>query len=302
VVTGAGVATDPTFVDPTPVRVDPVNAYPPEPRQPSFATRLDWRWPQFGLGQFVLTGVQGALAVGAQAIPGELRFNGVNAFDDAIRNALRLDDYEAHLYARDASDVGFVLLFNHRLIDTLLVTWWFHDKGSTAFEMGLLDLQALTFAAGVQQMTAGIAGRERPYGRSECGEGGRERDTTDCLGNNRYRSFFSGHTTLSFTLASLTCMHHAHLPIYGGGAIEAVPCVASMAVASAVSTLRIVADQHYATDVLLGVAFGLASGLSIPYLFAYGQAPLKDAMTSVGLPKDVFIMPTPAGVTAGGLF
>jgi hypothetical protein len=50
------------------------------------------------------------------------------------------------------------------------------------------------------------------------------------------------------------------------------------------------------------MAFGIASGISIPYLFAYGQAPLKEAMTSMGLPKDVFLMPTPGGVTAGGLF
>jgi hypothetical protein len=283
------------------VRVELLPGYPPEPRQASLASRLDWRWPEFSFGQYALTAGQAALALGAQAIPGERRFNGVNPFDDAIRDLLRIDDYEDHLYARDASDVGFVLLLNHRLIDSLFVTWWFHDKGSTAFEMALLDLQALSFAAGVQQMTAGIAGRERPYGRSVC-DGGRESDTTDCLGNNRYRSFFSGHTTLAFTLSSLTCMHHAHLPIYGGGAIEAVPCAASMVVATAVGTLRIVADQHYATDVLLGMAFGIASGISIPYLFAYGQAPLKEAMTSMGLPKDVFLMPTPGGVTAGGLF
>ena len=289
------------------IRVEDALERPPEPRRTppktsSLSAKLEWRWPKFSVAQYGLSIGQALLAVGSQAIPGAPRWTSPNAFDDAARDVLRAKNYDGYLYARDASDAGLVLLVNQQLVDTLFATWWFHDKGSTAFQMALIDVQAVSFSAGINSFVSAVVGRERPYARAVCGEGGREESTTDCQGNNRYRSFFSGHTTAAFTLAALTCVHHANLPIYGGGAIEAVPCVTSMTLATGVALLRVIADQHYMSDIAVGTAFGIASGVGIPYLFHYGQAPIKEAMSSLGLPENVYVMPTPGGVSAGGTF
>lgn len=274
--------------------------------EPSLATRLEWRWPKFTAAEFGVALGMGGLAIGSLAIPPQTTWGagGVsNSFDKAARDALRLRDPEASLYARDASDVGLTLLFNQRFVDSLFVTWWYHDKGSTALQMALIDGQTIAFAAGIQSFTAAIVGRERPYASAICDKSP-EREADDCAGNNRTRSFFSGHSTMAFTLASLTCVHHINLPIYGGGPAEAVPCAATLAVAGGVALLRVVADQHHLTDVMMGAAVGTGIGFGVPYLFHYGwelspeQVP---ALKAAGI-DSLSVVPNPTGFSIGGLF
>lgn len=281
-------------------------AAPRRAAQPSMASRLEWRWPKFTPYQFGISLGQGGLAVASLAIPGQTNWGAggsTNALDGPARDALRITDKEMAYYARDFSDIGLVALLNQRLVDSLFVTWWYHDKGSTALQMALIDLQAISFAAGVQGFVAGIIGRERPYVSSICGASP-EKESDDCAGNNRQRSFFSGHTTLAFTLAGLTCAHHINLPIYGGGAADVVPCVGTMLVAGGVGMLRVASDQHYVTDVMAGAAFGTAVGFSIPYLFHYAWEIKSDenpALKKAGI-DSVSLMPNPTGFSVGGLF
>jgi membrane-associated phospholipid phosphatase len=310
VVTSAGGQAPPT---PTPTLVQPVPAPPPadppppppprrvdtQKRAPSLAKRLSWRWPEFRYYQIGLLAGQVLTAIASVAIPGEERMSARNGFDDAARDALRVKIPEGGRYARDASDVGLVLLINQRFVDNLIVTWWFHDKGSTAWQMTLIDAQTISFSASINSIVAGAAGRERPYSRGYCNDSP-EDESTDCRGNNRFRSFFSGHATAAFTMAALTCVHHAELPLYGGGPAEAVPCVTSLAVASGVSLLRVAADQHYLTDVLTGAAFGVASGVAIPYAFHYAFEQTGD---KAGTNAPAFsIIPTGTGLSITGAF
>lgn len=280
---------------------------PPGPRHVSLkktlATRLEWRWPSFGLPELGLSIGQAALAIGSAFIPEQQHWLATNAFDESARDALRLKGEADRLTARDASDVGVVLLLNQQLIDTLFITWWLHDKGSTAFQMALIDLQTVSFAAGVNGVITGLVGRQRPYPRVDCTQGGIRSETNDCLGPDRYQSFFSGHTTLAFTLASLTCVHHINLPLYGGGAVEAIPCAMAMATASGVGLLRMAGDQHYLSDVLTGAAFGTAVGFALPYLFYYAHSKENPNATLKAMGFESFsIGPSAGGAQMGGLF
>ncbi len=301
-----GTAEPPPLAQPRPAPpLSELEPQPPGPRQlqadmkePSLGSRLSWRFPEFRPYQIGFVIGQVLAAVGSVAIPGAERMKGRNAFDEAARDALRVKIPEGGRYARDASDVGLVLLINQRFVDNLIVTWWFHNKGSTAWQMTLIDVQTVSFSASVNSLVAGSAGRERPYARGYCTESP-EAESTDCTGNNRFRSFFSGHATAAFTLAALTCAHHIELPLYGGGPGEAVPCVASMALASGVSVLRVAADQHYLSDVLTGAAFGTLSGFAVPYAFhyAYDLAADDDAAK-----PPVSVVPTGTGLTVSGAF
>lgn len=304
----------PPIYAPIPLPVTPPEPSNPKPPSPplgprhvslkkSLATRLEWRWPKFGLPELGLSIGQAALAIGSVFIPEQRNWTATNDFDESARSALRLKVEQERLTARDASDVGVVLLLNQQLIDTLFITWWLHDKGSTAFQMALVDLQTVSFASGVNGVITGLVGRQRPYPRVDCKEGGIRSETSDCLGPDRYQSFYSGHTTLAFTLASLTCVHHINLPLYGGGAVEAIPCAMAMATASGVGLLRLAGDQHYLSDVLTGAAFGTAVGFAIPYLFYYAHSKENPNATLKAMGFESFsIGPSAGGAQMGGLF
>ncbi len=307
VVTSAG-QPPPKVVQPLPAPKPKLEPEPPPPgprqpqverKSPSLAARLSWRWPEFRTYQIGIVIGQALAAVGSVAIPGGERMRARNGLDEAARDALRIKIPEGGRYARDASDIGLALLLNQRFVDNLIVTWWFHDKGSTAWQMTLVDVQTISFSAAINSLIAGAAGRERPYARGYCNRSP-EAESTDCLGNNRYRSFFSGHATAAFTMATLTCVHHAELPLYGGGPGEAVPCVTSMALASAVGILRVSADQHYITDVLTGAAFGTISGVAIPYAFHYAWD--DNAKKMGGIAPSISVLPTGSGLSVTGAF
>lgn len=299
---------------------------PPSPRQPfkddlttpgevgrpdpADAIRWEDDWPRFRTWQYVLTGVQGVAAFASTAIPaGGGRVPLRNGFDDDARQALRAETYDGYLLARDVSDVGLVLLINHRVADSLFVTWWGYDKGSVAWQMAMIDIQTVSFTAAVNGIVAGVMARQRPYADRNC-ESDTEPPIAECTGSRRYRSFFSGHSSTAWTLAGLTCMHHANIPLYGHPIADGAACVGAVGAAGTVAMMRVVADQHWVSDVMVGSAFGLASGLAIPWMFHYsggatpassGPDPVKGGRET--RPSVAFtVAPTPGGASIQGVF
>lgn len=278
----------------------------PLDRQPSIALdegqKVVWnaKWRKWELGDWIFTGASAGVAIAGIVIPpSEERWLDRNAFDTAIRNTLRPNDIDDRLIARDASDILLMLSINQVLMDTLVVTWWGHDADTVAWNMALMNIEAIAFNTSLNQIVGGLASRERPY-RVECDLLDDEEQRADCRGRKRYRSFYSGHTSTTFAVAGLTCMHHAHLPLYGGGAIEALPCVASFAVAGATGALRIVADQHWTTDVLVGAAMGTFSGLAVPYFLHYGWDDEPDELAADEI--SINVLPLPTGGMISGVF
>jgi membrane-associated phospholipid phosphatase len=93
-----------------------------------------------------------------------------------------------------------------------------------------------TAVSGVTLLTKFLAERTRPNGQGT-------------------KSFFSGHTSASFTGAGLMCAQ-AHTAV----------CITSLVVASTTGYLRIAARKHWMSDVLVGAGIGFASGSLIPTL------------------------------------
>ena len=67
----------------------------------------------------------------------------------------------------------------------------------------------------------------------------------------------------------MACVHHRQLDLYGDETSDAIACAVPLGLAAGVALLRIVADQHYATDVLVGAAVGALSGLGLGLLLHY---------------------------------
>lgn len=94
-----------------------------------------------------------------------------------------------------------------------------------------------------------------------------------------------------------------YLDLYGRRAADAGTCAAAFGVAAATSTLRIVADQHYFTDVLVGAAVGTITGLGLPWVLHYrhGKAGLRSGDRTNGV-VDAQLVPLANGMALTGTF
>jgi membrane-associated phospholipid phosphatase len=123
--------------------------------------------------------------------------------------------------------------------------------------MLLINLQSFAIAGALSIGSEHLVARARPY-TADCGADGRTRDKNgQPLYNARGGSqdnldFFSGHTAAASTMAGLTCVHHQHLPLYGGGVADLARCVGLIGASIADGLGRIIAERHYASDVTLG--------------------------------------------------
>lgn len=306
-------ATSSSGPAPRPSRPPPDEAAPPVKRQAFDGSvalggeqlrknlpELVWSrsYARFGAVNTIVMLLGGATTLATAIVPpieGNRRYGGV-LFDEAARNALRAPTAQGRYIARDTSDVLLSLSLTYPFfVDALVSAWWFRGNADVARQIALIDAEALAITGTLQGVTNVIAARERPYGRT-CGAETPE-DSIDCTTTGRYRSFFSGHAAFAFTSAGLICSHHLYLGLLGNRAADISTCVASYLGAGAAATLRIVGDNHYATDVLTGSVVGAAVGLLVPWLHYRGFRPTA----SVG-GFDVQLSPATNGASLTGTF
>ncbi len=233
-------------------------------------------------------------------------------FDKPIRNFMKGNNLETQRQAALVSDYfyrGIVLA--PYIIDNYIVAMGVHENADVALQMTLINLQALGLA-GVFSLGAEHAiGRSRPYTRDCVSD---EKGAPDKIGFNHCgdvsdnQSFPSGHTAAAFTMASLTCVHHQHLPLYGGGLPDALACATMTGVAATTGILRIVSDRHWTTDVIAGAAVGFVSGYIIPSWLHYGFGEKRKESATVFKTSFGYVAPYPtvsstsAGLGVSGMF
>lgn len=238
------------------------------------APSVEWQqaWPRF---RGVEIGVTAALAVETGAAlflypDPKANWHGGILFDDPVRNTLRLHTRGARETANQVSDVLYFTLATYPLVvDAGIVAGAVHGSGDVALQLMAMDLESYAFSGAVALSLEHI-GRVRPEERGCRGDPSYSKDCDDPAQLNA--SFLSGHTTIAFTGAGLMCAHHQHLPLYGGGAPDLLACVTALTAATGAGAARIMADKHYATDVLLGMGVGLFGGYGLPMLLHYGAA------------------------------
>jgi len=180
------------------------------------------------------------------------------ALDAEVRNALVWRDgarlADALSTAVDAavpvSALGYLLLssssggnLNAGLVDSLLVA------------------EAAAGALLLNQIVKYLAGRERPYAffGNDLGYPESEDDL----------SFYSGHASFAFSVVAATVTVAAMRGYPGAGIAAGV----GFTLAAGVGYLRLAADQHYLTDVLVGSAAGGLVGWAVPRIFHPPSSP-----------------------------
>jgi membrane-associated phospholipid phosphatase len=154
------------------------------------------------------------------------------------------------------------------------------SAGRATWARELDDLVPVLETVAVSQVLNQIVklpvGRARPF--VYFGDPARPHENDDDL------SFFSGHANLTFAIATSAGMvAHAR-----GYKIEPVIWAAGMTLAATTAYLRIAADKHYLSDVLVGSAVGVAAGLAIPRLMLCN--------------RDIAVVPSGSGVALAGTF
>jgi membrane-associated phospholipid phosphatase len=266
--------------------------------------RLEWnpRWYTFRPIEYVTTAVTGAAAifvfldVKASDHP---KWIGPILFDTPVRDALRLRTRAGIQTALDASYYAALITPVQTLVDSIVLPLA-DGNPELAWQLALMDAQSFALSGLVTASLYDTVGRARPS-YAECKAG----TSVDPLCNaGAYASFPSGHTSAAMTGAGLLCAHHGALPLYGGGAWDVAACVEGLTVGATVGVLRIMADRHYASDVLTGGAIGFFSGYGLPMLLHYRKKPLGEVVNRDDV--KVAIAPggggTPIGAQVLGMF
>ncbi len=195
-----------------------------------------------------------SLALESKLAPSTCRWCESNALDDRVRASLVWRDTRV---ADDVSSVtGFLFAPAATLgLDAVAAS---HDHASRGVGLdALLVLEATMVALDVDSATKLLVARERPYVALARGANGERRhDPEDNL------SFFSGHTTTAFALAAAS----GTVATMRGYRWAPVPWMAGGALAAGTGYLRIAADRHWLTDVLVGMVTGIAIGIAVPLL------------------------------------
>jgi membrane-associated phospholipid phosphatase len=251
-----------------------------EVAQASDPSRVEWSedWPRVRLWE-VATIV--ALTVASFEINSQWKtprgadWRGGILFDDAVRSALRGRTTSVQLTASDLGDALYVAsVYTPYVIDNYFAALSIHQNVDVALQMTLIDMQSLGIAGVVTLAAERTIPRRRPFA-GDCGPDGKVRDASgqvseSCGQGDDFKSFYSGHAAATATMAGLTCVHHQHLPLYGGGFADLVPCLVMIGVSATTGVTRIVADRHWASDVILGWGIGAFSGYVLPSLLHYG--------------------------------
>lgn len=186
--------------------------------------------------------------------PSECRWCEPNAFDDELRS-LRW------FHAQRADLTSDVVSFGLAPVAAGGLVWLAAARDGRASELSV-DLPILAEAL----VASGLAGeafrfstaRERPSVHALAPD--EKQDTAHPEENNL--SFVSGHAATSFALAFAS----GTIATLRRRRLAPVVWATGLTLAAVTSYLRIASDEHYATDVLGGIAVGTTVGLAVPLL------------------------------------
>ena len=246
------------------------------------AQELEWRgeWKRFGPWHGAATAAIGSGALSTELFwnePEDPNWTGPVAFDDGTRNALLANQERGRENASLVSDVLVGSLLAMPLLVEPVVAWTVRDSPDVGGQMALISMESMAVSFLTVNVLKRVVARQRPpFG--ECYDDPEANATCDDRPNV---SFPSGHSASAWVGAGLVCVMHEKFELYGSGVGNRIPCYAALAGATTVATMRIVSNNHYLTDTLVGSLIGFGSGYFLPKLlhfgFGSGKATLPDS-------------------------
>jgi membrane-associated phospholipid phosphatase len=213
--------------------------------------------------------------------------DGLNGVDRGVRSALEWNDT---LTAARAAD-GMAFLAAPAVAWVGLTAAAANDRtGDKAPVDILLSAEALGVAGVLNEVVKFSVSRERPFVHALSPA---DKAKTPHPSDNNL-SFYSGHTGLTFNLATSS----GTIASLRGYRLAPVVWASTLTIAATTGYLRIAADKHYFTDVIVGMLVGGAIGAAVPLLF-HGR---RAEETHVPVPIHGTTLGAAMPVTLGGAF
>jgi membrane-associated phospholipid phosphatase len=206
--------------------------------------------------------------------PAQARWRGGILFDSVVRRASIGGTRRSRDRWAVASDVLALVPQGMMVIDSLFVPLFSDDwNADVAWQLSVIAAQS--------EALTGLLSRGGHFGIA------RERpDAVPCRRDASYGAgcfrgttagFPGGHAAGAMVGAGVVCVHHQHLPLYGGGFGDAAACGMGVGLGLASGYARMAAGRHYLTDTLAGIALGGGAGYLLPLWLHYrggaSQAP-----------------------------
>jgi membrane-associated phospholipid phosphatase len=267
---------------------------------------LEWRYRRFSTIEY---GATANLALQLAFIEFRLEaktpnWEGGILFDDAARDVLRLESAEDKALAGTISDpMTLGLQIAPVALDSVIIPLVFDRLNiDVAWQMLMIDIEALTAVGFFNRFGHRVVKRARPS-VEDCKK---DPEFDELCESGKYASFPSGHASGAFAGAGLSCAHHLHLPLYGGGAPDILlGCALPLTTATTDAVLRLMADRHYVSDVIVGSLVGFAGGFGLPTLLHYAyesRDPLDPDSSGVDLSVQPAVTEQELVLLVGGAF
>lgn len=215
--------------------------------------------------------------------PQECKWCNPPNFDATIRNDLKWNNPVA------ADQISNVLAYGIMPVSALSMTIIpsVYDKNSRhALENSLIVLNSTLLAIDITSYVKVIVDRERPaayYNNTSV-------TWLKTHPNEKYVSFFSGHTAVTFALASSVTT----VGMLRGYSWAPYAGIIGGTLAVTTGILRIGADLHYGTDVITGAIIGTGIGIGLPLLLhpRLKQQPTSTSISIINSPSQIQIIGT----------
>lgn len=155
------------------------------------------------------------------------------------------------------SDIGALLA----VTPVVMGAYAWNNGTSTGTQFGtftLMFVQSILFQSGINLAFRSMELWPRPYIYATEGKGYEKAQNAKA---EAYGSFFSGHASAAFTVATFTSAWYAE--IYPNSPYKSIVTAVSYSLAGFESALRIAAGKHYPTDILVGALMGTGISFGI---------------------------------------
>ena len=170
-----------------------------------------------------------------------------------------VDRFFMQPYSKTFDDIGTITQFASLLTPAVLMAAPMEEWCT----IGVMYAESVFLSYGLKELAKNLVNRPRPYMYFD---GAPEKDIEEGDWN---KSFFSGHTTLSFTGA--TFASYVFSKYFPDSNMKIPVIVGSYAFATTTAILRMASGNHFFTDVLTGAIVGTLSGFLVPYLHSFSS-------------------------------
>jgi membrane-associated phospholipid phosphatase len=257
-------------------------------KRPNEKKRVHWdpAWTHANAWDYTLTGV-GVTAIAIdfavfQPMRPPVRWTNPILFDADVRSAMRVSDAGTRSSLENAAWGLWIAQMAYPFAVDVPYAWVRYGR-RVAWDLFWQSTVTLAVAGTIDAVLRDVSGRIRPdvY---DCYISGR----TDCLSNDdSTRSFPGGHLINSAAAAGLVCTQHLYMRLYGAP-WDAVTCASTITASFTLAMFRIMSDNHWATDQIVGGALGGFIGWFVPWVMH-----LRGHATST-------VMPIPIAFDRGG--